>query len=142
MPGAIPPNQRSLEPLAAKISAAQTERVIHRFYQELRQDAELGRYFAHIDDFSKHQKLIVEFWRTAMGERSATPTQVDMIGKHRPLSLQAADFERWLAIFERTLRRELAPELADQWLRMAQAIGATLARRIGLTQSPDQIKPE
>lgn len=142
MPSTVGPNQRSLEPLAAKISAAQTERVIHRFYQQLRQDVELGRFFAHIDDFSKHEKLIVAFWRTAMGERSATPAEVDMIGKHLPLSLKLADFERWLAIFERTLRRELTPELAAQWLQMAQAIGATLARRTGLTQSPERIKPK
>lgn len=141
MSSASEPKRRNLEPLAARISAAQTERVVDAFYQELRQDAELGRFFAHIPDFSKHEKLIVAFWRTAMGERSATPAEVDMIGKHLPLSLQATHFERWLATFERTLRRELAPELADQWSQMAQAIGATLVRRTGLTQSPEQIKP-
>lgn len=84
--------------------------------------------------------MIVVFWRTAMGERSATPAEVDIIGKHLPLLPKMADFERWLAIFERTLRRELAPEYADQWLQMAQAIGAILARRTGLTQGPEKIK--
>lgn len=133
MSNVIRSKRRNLEPLAAKISAAETERVVHTFYQELRDDAELGRFFAHIPDFSKHEKLIVAFWRTAMGERSATPTEVDMIGKHLPLSLKLADFER-------TLRRELAPELAEQWLQMAQAIGATLARRTGLTHGPEKIK--
>lgn len=140
MSNVIRSKRRNLEPLAAKISAAETERVVHTFYQELRDDAELGRFFAHIPDFSKHEKLIVAFWRTAMGESNATPTEVDMIGKHLPLSLKLADFERWLAIFERTLWRELAPELAEQWLQMAQAIGATLARRTGLTHGPEKIK--
>lgn len=133
---------RSLEPLAAKISLAQTERVVHAFYRELRQDAELGHFFAHIPDFGRHEKLIVKFWRTAMGARSERPVQVDMIGKHLPLTLRSAHFERWLTLFESTLRRELPSGLADQWLQMARAIGATLARRTGSAQSSHQIKPQ
>ena len=126
-------NTRTLTPLAAKISASDVQRTIRIFYGELRKDPELGKFFAHIDDFSEHEKLIVAFWRTAMGERMTQPAQVDMIGKHMPLSLTAAHFERWLAIFERTLTRELPAELADQWLQMARAIAATLARRTGVS---------
>ena len=132
-PAIEPSTGRMPVPLAQKISAEDTARVIRAFYDTLRVDPELGHFFAHIEDFSAHEKLIIAFWRTAMGDRGAEPAPVDMLGKHLPLSLNSAHFERWLQVFGQTLSGELPPELADQWLKMAQGIAATLARRSGVS---------
>lgn len=123
------PARRLPVALAQRISREDTQRVIHAFYADLRLDPEIGHFFAHIDDFAPHEEVIVEFWRTAMGERSTTPAQVDMLGKHRPLQLEPAHYARWLSRLEDVLNRELAPDLAAQWLQMARGIAETLQRR-------------
>lgn len=128
-PPAESPSRRMPVALAQRISREDTLRVIHALYADLRSDPEIGHFFAHIEDFTAHERVIVEFWRTAMGERSSTPAQVDMLGKHDPLRLEPAHFARWLDRFEQVLNRELAPELASQWLQMARGIGETLQRR-------------
>lgn len=129
------PPRRLPVALAQRISREDTGRVIHAFYEDLRADPEIGHFFAHIDDFAPHEKVIVEFWRTAMGERNTTPPQIDMLGKHNPLRLEPAHFARWLGCFEKVLNRELAPELAAQWLQMARGIAQTLQRR-GAQRNP------
>lgn len=116
-------------PLADRISREETVRVIRAFYADLATDPLIGHFFAHIEDFAPHEKVIVEFWRTAMGERSSAPAQVDMLGKHRPLELEPTHYARWLGLLEQVLNRELAPELAAQWLQMARGIAETLQRR-------------
>ena len=128
-PTGEPPSRRLPVPLAERISREDTVRVIRAFYADLSADPEIGHFFAHIVDFAPHEKVIVEFWRTAMGERSSTPAQVDMLGKHSPLQLEPAHYARWLGCLETVLNRELAPDLAAQWLQMAHGIAETLQRR-------------
>lgn len=128
-PPGEPPARRLPVPLADRISREDTIRVIRAFYAELGTDPEIGHFFAHIVDFAPHEKVIVDFWRTAMGERSSSPAPVDMLGKHSPLQLEPAHYTRWLSRLEEVLNRELAPELAAQWLQMAHGIAETLQRR-------------
>lgn len=121
---------RRLAPLCEKITRSQVQVVITAFYQKLRTHPELAPFFAHIDDFNEHEAHIADFWWLAMGGRLAARPSFDMIRRHRPLNLTDAALAQWLALFDATLQEYLAPELARQWLRMAQGIGVNLKRML------------
>lgn len=119
-------NKRVLRPLCDRIGRESVDRVTARFYDRLRADAQLAPFFAHIEDFPAHERLIADFWWIAMGGKLADPAPVDMLGLHRPMKLRQSDLDRWLALFGETADAELEPELAAQWKTMAQGIGARL----------------
>lgn len=121
-------NQRVLRPLCERIGRAKVDRVVGRFYERVRLDPQLAPYFAQVQDFASHERLIADFWWIAMGGRVADPPAVDMVGVHRPLGLSAEDLQHWLEVFGQVLDAELESVAAQQWLTMARGIGARLER--------------
>ncbi len=119
------PSPRKLQPLCDKIGRERVEHTLQAFYRRLLGDAQLRGWFAPLD-LEAHVARIVEFWWIAMGGRSAAPPVFDMVGRHRPLGIGSADLEHWLELFALTVHEELPAELADQWLRMAEAIAAKM----------------
>lgn len=119
---------RVLRPLCDRIGRERVDRVIALFYERLRADAQLAPFFAHIEDFPAHQRVIADFWWIAMGGTVADPPIVDMLGVHRPMGLRQTDLEHWLALFGEVLDAELEPELALQWMTMARGIAERLRR--------------
>ena len=121
-------SRRILRPLCDRIGREAVDRVTARFYERLRDDERLAPFFASITDFPAHERRIADFWWIAMGGRLDSPPTVDMLGLHRGMGLRPADLERWLALFAETLDAELEPGLAEDWKRMAEAIGRRLAQ--------------
>jgi len=117
---------RRLQPLCEKIGRERLDRTVRLFYERLLADSELGPYFAALPDLDAHIAHIAEFWWTAMGGMPEGEPVFDMIGRHAPLGITEALLERWLLLFEQTVREELPDELADQWVTMAQGVGARL----------------
>jgi hemoglobin len=125
-----PEHTRVLRPLCDRIGRERVDRVIARFYERLRTDAQLAPFFARVRDFPEHERRIADFWWIAMGGKVEAPAPVDMLGLHRPMGLRHDDLERWLALFDEVLDAELDPELAQQWRTMARGIGQRLARAV------------
>lgn len=119
-----------LQPLCDKIGRNKIDIVVHEFYDKLRAHPELQPFFAHIADFTRHERHIADFWWLAMGGRLEARPQFDMVRRHAPLQLHDAALQQWLAVFNETLTQHLSPELAAQWYQMAQGIGANLARML------------
>lgn len=119
---------RVLRPLCDRIGRERVDRVIALFYDRLRADAQLAPFFAHIEDFPAHQRVIADFWWIAMGGTVPDPPIVDMLGVHRPMGLRQSDLEHWLVLFGDVLDAELEPEPARQWMTMAQGIAERLGR--------------
>ncbi len=120
--------KRRLVPLCELIGRGRVDAVVHAFYTKLRQHPDLKRYFAHIPDFAEHETHIADFWWIAMGGKVEKRHAVDMVRRHQPLGLDEQAFAQWLAVFDETTHEHLPSELADAWMRMAQAIGANLKR--------------
>lgn len=125
--------KRRLVPLCELIGRERVDAVVHAFYTKLREHADLKRYFAHIPDFAEHEARIADFWWIAMGGKVENRHAVDMVRRHHPLGLDEQAFAQWLAVFDETTHEHLPADLADAWMRMAQAIGANL-KRILLTR--------
>ena len=125
-----PESPRRLQPLCDRIGRDRVEAVVARFYDRLETDPRLGHYFSVIPDLQAHRQRIADFWWIAMGGRLAAPTEVDMVGAHRPLGLSTGDFSHWLALFDETVQQSLPADLADQWLLMAKVIAQRLIGQV------------
>ena len=104
-------------------------RLVHGFYERVRADDLLGPVFAHhVDDWPAHLAHLVDFWSAMLrGTRrfSGAPVQ-----RHNALpGLNAAMFERWLALFRQTAAELDNPDMQQVAVGMAERVAATLQAR-------------
>ncbi|WP_374580212.1 group III truncated hemoglobin [Pseudoduganella sp.] len=100
--------------------------LVHEFYAGVRADPELGPVFAAaIDDWPPHLARMVEFWSTTMLKTRSF--QGNVYGKHMALpGVQPQHFQRWLALFQQTVDRLFAPEVAEEFRVVASRIAQSL----------------
>lgn len=105
------------------------QRLVHSFYARARVDPELGPLFtAHIADWPAHEARMIDFWASVA--LLAGRYHRNTLQAHRPLQLRGAHFDRWLALFDETLRQEVSPQAHEHLLAIAQRIAATLRSRL------------
>jgi hemoglobin len=107
------------------IDEALIERLVRRFYEKVRRDAELGPIFeARIDDWEPHLHRMFAFWSSVAlmsGRYHGQP-----MPKHLPLPVDAAHFDRWLALFEETARELCDGPAADHFITRARRVAESL----------------
>jgi hemoglobin len=111
----------------AGIDRAVVERVVHAFYDDIRQDAVLGPIFNDRiapERWPVHLANMVEFWSSVVlltGSYKGKP-----VPAHMPLKLDDGHFHRWLDAFEAVVTRVCTPEGAalfmDKALRIADSL--------------------
>lgn len=114
--------------LREKVEREQIEHLVHRFYERVRQDAELGPVFAgaiDADAWPAHLERMVAFWTTTLlgrreylGNPMLAHAQVDAIRDHH--------FDRWLAVFAATTEEIFDPPIAASVQQRAIRMGAGL----------------
>jgi hemoglobin len=101
------------------------ERLVRGFYDRVRADALLGPVFAaRIRDWEPHLQRMFAFWSSVAlmsGRYHGQPMQ-----KHAPLPIDAAHFDRWLALFAATARAECPPAAAEHFIERAHRIAESL----------------
>jgi hemoglobin len=107
------------------ITEAMIERLVRGFYAKVRGDAVLGPIFdARIKEWEPHLAQMCAFWSSVAlmtGRYHGTP-----MAKHLPLPVDAAHFDRWLALFEATASEICPPEAAAHFVERARRIAASL----------------
>lgn len=107
------------------IDEAAIERLVRQFYAEVRRDPVLGPIFdARIMDWDPHLQQMCAFWSSVMlmsGRYHGNP-----MVKHLPLPIDAAHFDRWLALFEETSRKVCTPAAAAHFNERARRIAESL----------------
>lgn len=114
------------------LDAAALARLVDRFYDRVRQDAELGPVFnAAVHDWDEHKQRLVSFWASVAlraGSYRGNPMAV-----HRALGgIGNEHFETWLRLWRDTTRELLEPGAADTLIGHAERIGASLRLGMGL----------
>ena len=108
-----------------EITEAMIERLVHGFYAKVRTDALLAPVFeARIRDWEPHLGQMCAFWSSVAlmsGRYHGTP-----MVKHLPLPVDAAHFDRWLALFEQAAREICPPQAAAHFVERARRIAASL----------------
>jgi len=107
---------------------------VDRFYERLLADEELAPIFVDVAeiDLAVHLPHIKDYWcKLLLGE---TGYQRHTMNIHRQLhgkrSLQARDFERWLAFFVATVDDYFAGERAERAKKVAASIAANMHKSL------------
>src|ERR1700757_2726083 len=107
------------------IDEAMIERLVRSFYERVRADAMLAPVFdARIRDWEPHLQQMCAFWSSVAlrsGRYHGTP-----MPKHMPLPIDAAHFDRWLALFEEAVGEVCPLTAQDLFLERARRIAASL----------------
>ena len=113
------------------IDDAMIRRLVHGFYDRVRADEVLGPVFAsHIHDWEPHLARMCAFWSSVAlltGVYSGRPMQA-----HQKLPVDAAHFDRWLAIFEATARELCPVAAADLFIDRARRIAESLEMGVAM----------
>jgi hemoglobin len=83
---------------------ADIELLINTFYDRVRNDEVIGRFFAHVQ-WEKHLKLMYDFWENTLfytGSYAGNPLKIHM-DFHTRSPLSSVHFKRWEALFLSTL---------------------------------------
>ncbi|MFC4637938.1 group III truncated hemoglobin [Deinococcus hohokamensis] len=113
------------------VTEQRLRRVLWAFYARATQDEQLGPVFEQIGPFPRggwpvHIARLEGFWRAVTGGPSAYRGQPGPA--HSGLGIGPAHFDRWLTLWEETLREELPATEADVLLRLARRMRPNLER--------------
>ena len=101
------------------------ERLIHSFYERVREDRLLGPIFeARIVNWEPHLQQMCAFWSSVAlmtGRYHGQPMQ-----KHLALPIDARHFDRWLMLFEGSARQLCPPAAAEHFIARAHRIAESL----------------
>jgi hemoglobin len=107
------------------------ERLVNTFYERVRADPILGPVFAaRIVDWGPHLLRMYAFWSSVTlrtGDYHGRPMQA-----HAPLPVDAAHFDRWLALFAATADDICPPAAAALFKDRARTIAESLEMGISL----------
>jgi hemoglobin len=113
------------------IDQPMVERLVHRFYDKARLDPLLGPVFdSKVVHWDEHLARMCSFWwsvATMAGTYHGNP-----MVKHVPLPIDAAHFDRWLALFEETATEVCPPVAATHFIERARRIAQSLELGVAL----------
>ncbi|WP_395336869.1 group III truncated hemoglobin [Novosphingobium sp. BL-8H] len=123
------------------IDEAGLERLVERFYAQVRADAELGPVFNDaIADWPEHLHKLTAFWSSVMltsGRYKGQPVPAHM--KHLD-RITPELFERWLGLWNETTAELMQPEAAMALQAKAARIAESL--QLALFFTLDHAKPQ
>ncbi|WP_439471152.1 group III truncated hemoglobin [Brevundimonas sp.] len=110
---------------ATGIDEAMIEELVETFYGRVRDDVLLGPVFAErVTDWGPHLAQMKLFWSSvalSTGVYEGRP-----MPKHLPLPIDAAHFDRWLALFEDTANAVCPSVAAGHFMERARRIAESL----------------
>jgi len=114
--------------------------LVHNFYGKVRDDPKLGPIFAaRITDWGPHLERMVAFWSSVAlmtGRYHGRP-----VPAHTPLPVEAAHFDRWLALFRETAHEVCTPAGAAHVTLRAERIARSLRIAVAEAQAAPDAAP-
>lgn len=109
--------------------------VITKFYNKATFDVMIGYHFRGIENFDTHLPRIASFWQLQMTGSIDHKEQLpfDLINVHRPLRLKKAEINRWIILFEQTLKEfNLDDEFHNLWMEKVELFQSRLKSGLAL----------
>ena len=121
---------------AEGITEDQIHAVVVEFYRRARRDERLGPVFeGYVEDWDGHLARMTDFWSAALlrtGRYSGRPVE-----RHRNIDgLSAGHFDRWIELFEDTVRDLCPPREAKAFLVRARRMRDGMTKVLGLDAGP------
>lgn len=112
------------------VDEAAIRTLVHTFYDRVRRDPLIGPVFeARVDDWDEHLAKLCDFWSNIVlrtGRYQGRPMQ-----KHLRLPIEAAHFDRWLALFRATATEIMPQQAAAIFIDRANRIADSFELGIG-----------
>jgi hemoglobin len=120
-------------PDSGQISEERIRAVVFEFYRRARLDDRIGPVFeTHVEDWDVHLAQMVDFWSAALlrsGRYSGNPLQ-----RHRAIpGLKVEHFDRWIALFEATVRELCSASEASAFLFRADRMRDAMIKVLRLS---------
>jgi hemoglobin len=117
---------------AEGVTEDQIRAVVVEFYRRARRDDLLGPVFeTHVHGWDEHLGRMTDFWSAALlrtGRYSGRPVE-----RHREIDgLSAGHFDRWIGLFEDTVRDLCPPREAKAFLVRARRMREGMTKVLGL----------
>lgn len=129
--------------IALGVDDRMIDRLVRHFYAEVRRDPALAPVFdARIADWEPHLRRMCDFWSSVMLRTGCYHGQP--MPMHARLPVDAAHFDRWLALFEASARQvcgAAADLFIDRARRIAQSLELGVAATRGLMLRMDERLP-
>lgn len=87
------------------------------FYSKATADVWIGFQFRNITNFETHIPRIADFWYMRLGNRPHDPSHLPFtfIEVHIPLKLKMAQINRWVVLFQETVKEMQNQFPEDNW---------------------------
>lgn len=105
------------------------EHLVDTFYGRVLADDSLAPFFKNLD-FQVHMPKMVHFWSFVLLDEPGYTTNVT--DKHMHMHLSPVHFERWVALFHRTVNALFAGEKAEMAKQRASLIAWTIQNKTGI----------
>ena len=113
------------------ITEEMIDTLVRRFYTHVRRNEVLGPVFqSRISDWEPHLERMTAFWSSVAlmsGRYHGRPMDA-----HLPLPVDAAHFDIWLEIFEKTAHEVCPPQAAAHFIERAHRIAESLELGIAM----------
>jgi hemoglobin len=114
---------------------ADIEKLVDLFYTRVRKDALIGHFFNQVVklDWEAHIPVICDFWESNLfGGKTYRGNPMDKhFALHERSPLRTAHFDRWLIVWESTIRGHFSGKNAEELIRRAAQIAELMKYRIG-----------
>lgn len=115
-------------------SRADIELLIDRFYEKVIKDELIGFFFNSVIklDWAKHIPIMYDFWETTLlgvAIYKGNP-MLKHIELHAKQKLKPEHFDRWLHIWEETIKENFEGDIAENAVKKANQIGELMKIKI------------
>ena len=110
------------------------DKAVGRFYEQLIQDQQIGHFFTRIIplDLEVHLPVIVDFWETTLlgsGSYKGNP-MIKHLELNKLSPIRKEHFDRWLALWESSLRAEFSGPKCEEAINRAKQIAQLMDYKI------------
>ena len=114
------------------------ETLVDNFYQQVVEDEIVGYFFNEVIqlDWTKHIPIMYDFWETVLLGKvryKGTPIPVH-IALSKKAMLKPAHFERWIQLWETTVRTNFSGDKANEAVKRAKLMGELIQIKIKRSQ--------
>ena len=123
-----------MDAVAIDVTEDMIAALVDQFYAQVRSDDRLGPIFeAAVKDWDQHLGIMRDFWSTVL--RRSERYRGCVMSPHFRLAIEAADFERWLALFASVEQATLPPEAAEQAIAVGTRVNEMLRQGMARMQA-------
>lgn len=112
-----------------EFSFKEVNTIVDLFYKKIATDSIMSKPFKSVSDWPEHIDRLTNFWWIRFGGKPFTFSQYNPVAKHYHSGFNKDFLDRWLFLFDETLKENLSKEQHEFWIEVARKTGKFLSKR-------------